>query len=104
MAKKSHRRIEDIMNNPSDRTKLDNSIDEYVKILDQIADRKESLKVLVDDIVEKVDIDPKLFKTLANITHKNNAVERLAEVESLENAIEAMFTISNDDGSNDWFR
>lgn len=101
MAKGNHRRIEDIMNNSADRSKLNNAIDEYVQLLDQIKDRKESMKVIVDDIKEKIDIDPKLFRVLANITQKNNAVEKLAEAESLENAIEMMFTISNDDGSND---
>ena len=95
MSKGNSRRIEDIMNNPSDRSKLNNSIDEYVKLLDQIKDRKESMKVIVDDIREKVEIDPRLFKTLATITHKNNAVQKLAEAESLENAIEMMFTISD---------
>jgi hypothetical protein len=98
---KEHRRIEDIMNNSADRTKLNNSIDEYVKLLDSIKDKKESMKVIVDDIKEKIDIDPKLFKVLAGITQKNNAVEKLKEAESLENAIEMMFTISNDDGSDD---
>ena len=101
MSKGNHRRIEDIMNNSADRSKLNNAIDEYVQLLDQIKDRKESMKVIVDDIKEKIDIDPKLFRVLANITQKNNAVEKLAEAESLENAIEMMFTISNDDGSND---
>ena len=95
---KEHRRIEDIMNNSADRTKLNNSIDEYVKLLDSIKDKKESMKVIVDDIKEKIDIDPKLFKILANITQKNNAVEKLAEAESLENAIEMMFTIHGEDG------
>ncbi len=96
MAKGNSRRIEDIMNNPADRTKLDNSIDEYVKILDQIKDRKESMKVIVDDIREKIEIDPKMFKTLAGITQKNNAAEKLKEAESLETAIGAMFAIHDD--------
>ena len=96
MAKGASRRIEDIMNNPADRTKLDNSIDEYVKILDQIKDRKESMKVIVDDIREKIEIDPKMFKTLAGITQKNNAAEKLKEAESLETAIGAMFAIHDD--------
>ena len=96
MAKAASRRIEDIMNNPADRTKLDNSIDEYVKILDQIKDRKESMKVIVDDIREKIEIDPKMFKTLAGITQKNNAAEKLKEAESLETAIGAMFAIHDD--------
>lgn len=99
MAKGNYRRIEDIMNNPSDRSKLENSIDEYVKVLDQIKERKESMKVLVDDIKEKIEIEPKLFKILASITQKNNASEKLAEAESLESAIEAMFSISNDPGN-----
>lgn len=98
---KEHRRIEDIMNNSADRAKLNNSIDEYVKLLDQIKDRKESMKVLVDDIREKIDIDPKLFKTLAGITHKNNAAQKLQEAESLETAIGVMFSISEADQNHD---
>ena len=59
MAKGNSRRIEDILNNPSDKSKLDNSIDEYVRLLDSIKDKKESMKVIVDDIREKIEIDPK---------------------------------------------
>lgn len=94
---KEYRRIEDIMNNSADRAKVNNSIDEYVKLLDSIKDKKESMKVITDDIVEKVDIDPSLFKTLAKISQKNDAIEKLKSAEALGTAIEMTFTISNDD-------
>jgi hypothetical protein len=96
MAKGNSRRIEDILNNPADKSKLDNSIDEYVRLLDSISDKKESMKVIVDDIREKIGIDPKMFKTLAGITQKNNAAEKLKEAENLETAIGAMFAIHED--------
>ena len=101
MAKGNFRRIEDIMNNPVDRTALMNHIDEAVRCKQRIADENESIKGIVDAIKEKIDIDPGLFKTLAKISFKNDAVEKLAAAERLETAIEMMFTIHGEDGDED---
>ena len=101
MAKGSSRRIEDIMNNSADRSQLNTHIDEYVRCLTRVADEKESMKGIVDAIKEKIDIDPGLFKTLAKISFKNDAVEKLAAAERLETAIEMMFTIHGEDGDED---
>lgn len=96
---KDHRRIEDIMNNKADRTALLNHIDEAVQLKQKIADHNESMKGIVDAIKEKVEIDPKLFKALVNISFKNNAVERQQDISSLETAISMLF--ATNESSND---
>jgi hypothetical protein len=101
MAKGNSRRIEDIMNNSADRSQLNTHIDEYVRCLTRVSDEKESMKGIVDAIKEKIDIDPGLFKILAKISFKNDAVEKLAAAERLETAIEMLFTIHGEDGDNE---
>lgn len=98
---KNFRRIEDIMNNSADRSKLTNSIDEAVRLKQQIKDRNDDMKVIVDDIHEKVEIDPKIFKALVNISFKNNAAEKQRDLNSLETAIECLFTINDDNADHD---
>jgi hypothetical protein len=87
----SFSRIEDILNNSAYHTQLDNHIDEYVRCQQRIADEKESQKGIVDAIKEKINIDPKIFRALANVAFKGNAVEKQNEVESLGNAISMVF-------------
>ncbi len=101
MAKGNFRRIEDIMNNPVDRTALMNHIDEAVRCKQKIADENESIKGIVDAIKEKIAIEPKIFKALVNVSFKNNAAEKQHDLNALETAITALFSISEEDQNHD---
>jgi hypothetical protein len=90
------RRIEDILNNPADKAKLKNYIDEAVRCKMKIADENESIKNITSEISEKIEIEPKLFKALVNVYHKNNFTEKQQELNRLETAIE-MLVLSVED-------
>lgn len=87
---KNFREITDIMNNPSDRNKLQNYIDEAVRCKTRILDENESIKGLKDSAVETLGIEPKMFGTLVSLFFNNNFDQKKAELEKLEAAIDAL--------------
>lgn len=89
-SKKEARRIEDILNNSSDRSKLQNFIDEAVRCKVKIADEQESIKGLRETAMEEIGIEGKMFNQLTSLFFNNNFSEKQAELEKLENAIELL--------------
>ena len=88
-------RIEDILNNSANKSKMKNFIDEAVRCKQAIADKNEDIKAIAHEASEQINIDPKLFKQLVNITFKNNFTEKQAEINALDSAIEMLFTTSD---------
>lgn len=84
------RRIEDILNNPKDRSTLQNHIDEAVRCKVRIADEQESIKAIREEAAEKTGIDGKMFNNLVSLYFNNNFSEKQAELERLETAIEML--------------
>jgi len=84
------RDIEDILNNASDRAKLQNFIDEAVRCKQKVADENESIKGLREEAVEKIGIEPKMFNALTKLFFNNDFAEKRADLEKLENAIDLL--------------
>ena len=83
-------RIEDILNNPVSKAKLQGFLDEAIKCKRAIADQNESIKAMKDEAKEQIGCDPKIFSSLVSIFHKNKIAEKKFELESLDNAIDLL--------------
>ena len=88
--KREERPIEDILNNLSDRAKLQNFLDEAVRSKSRIAGEQEQLKAIRDAAVEAVGIEGKMFNQLTALFYNNNFSEKQAELEKLDTAIEML--------------
>ncbi len=95
--KQDPRRIEDILNNSSDRAKLQNFIDEAVRCKVKIADEQESIKGIRDVAVEQIGIEGKMFNQLCALFFNNNFSEKQAELEKLETAIQMLMMNSTNE-------
>lgn len=93
---REYSRIEDILNNTANRTKMKNFIDEAVRCKQAISDKNEDIKAIAHEAAEQINIDPKLFKQLVGITFKNNFTEKQAEISALDSAIELLFATQSD--------
>jgi hypothetical protein len=85
------RQLEDILGNPSDKSKLESFLDEAVRCKTRMADENEALKDLRETAKEDLGLDPKQFNQLSAIAFKNNFLEKQAEFSALDFAIEALF-------------
>ena len=88
------REITDIVANKADKVALHGFLDEAVRCKLKIADEQESIKLIREEALKQVGLDPKLFGSLVNIAYKNNYLETQSEIHSLDSAIELLF--SND--------
>ena len=88
--------VADILNNPSQRSKLQNYIDEVVRCKQKILDENESIKGLRDSAVEELNIQPKMFNSLVSLFFNNNFEQKREELEQLENTIDALMQTSDD--------
>jgi hypothetical protein len=88
--KRETRQIEDILNNLSDRAKLQNFIDEAVRSKSRIAAEQEQLKAIREAAVEDVGIEGKMFNQLTALFFNNNFSEKQAELEKLDTAIDLL--------------
>lgn len=91
MSQKSYRNIEDVIANPADKHKLQNFIDEAVRVKLRIADENESFKGIKDEAVEQLEVNPKLFNQLVKISLNNSYSETRAEISALDSAIDLLF-------------
>ena len=91
------REIEDILNNPSDKSKLQNFLDEGVRCKTRVADENEAIKDLRETAKEDLGLDPKLFNQLVQIGFKNNYLEKQHEMSALDSAIEILFNKEGDE-------
>ncbi|MEM2159625.1 MAG: hypothetical protein QXN55_01570 [Candidatus Nitrosotenuis sp.] len=92
-AKAEPRDLTSIINNPSDRIKLQNFVDEASNCMTRIADERLSIKDIRDEAIEKLGIDPKLFNFLVKTTFDNSSSEKKAEIEAFEVALNAFFNM-----------
>lgn len=91
-APKVYRNIEDIINNASDRNKLQNFIDEAVRCKLRIADENESFKAIKEEAAEQLEVAPKLFNQLVKISFDNSYLETKANISALDSAIDLLFS------------
>lgn len=87
---KRFRDVHEILQNPADRAKLQNYVDEAVRCKTKILDQQESIKTLKDSAVEAVGIEPKMFNTLVSLFFNNNFDQKKEEIEKIEMALEAL--------------
>lgn len=87
---KNFRDVHEILQNPADRTKLQNYVDEAVRCKTRILDEQESIKTLKDSATEELGIEPKMFMTLVSLFFNNNFDQKKAEIEKIEMALEAL--------------
>ena len=85
------RRIEDIVNNPSDRAKLQNFLDEAVRCKIRMKDEQDSISAMREDALIQLGCAPKMFAALVNIEFNQNFSEKQAELDALDTAIELLF-------------
>lgn len=86
--KNQARNIIDILNNSSDRAKLQNFIDEAVRCKIKIADENESIKVLREEAMDKIGVNPKDFNNMLKLFYNNNFSEVQEQIQTLESIIE----------------
>lgn len=91
MAKHDIVSVEAILANSSDRSKLQNFLDEAVRCKMRMADENESIKVLREEAAEKLGLEPKLFNQLVKVAFNSSYSETRAEISALESAIEILF-------------
>lgn len=89
---KTFREVTQILNNKSDRAKLQTYIDEVVRCKQKILDENESIKSLRDSAVDELGIEPKMFSALVSLFFNNNFDQKKEEIEKLEAAITALTT------------
>lgn len=87
---KNFRDVHEILQNPADRAKLQNYVDEAVICKTKILDQQESIKTLKDSAVEELGIEPKMFGTLVSLFFNNNFDQKKAEIEKIEMALDAL--------------
>lgn len=88
--KPQERSLIDILNNSTDRAKLQNFVDEAVRCKTRIADENESIKNLRDEAIEKVGIKGKKFNRLVKLFYNNDFTETQMEAEELEMVVELL--------------
>ena len=85
-----YRNIHEVLQNPSEKTKLQNYIDEAVRCKGKIYDQQESIKTLRSSAVDELNIEPKMFMTLVSLFFNNNFDQKKEEIEKIELAIDAL--------------
>lgn len=88
--KKQFIEVTTLIKDPSQRSKLQNYIDEVIRCKTKILDEQESIKALRDAAVEELNIEPKMFTQLVSLFFNNNFEQKRAELERLEAAINAL--------------
>jgi len=86
--------ITSILNNPAQRTRLQNYIDEVIRCKTKILDENESIRTLRESAVEELGIEPKMFNSLTSVYFNNNFEQKRDELEKLTLAIESLMRIS----------
>lgn len=88
--KAEQRDIVSILNNPADKAKLTNYIDEALLCKKAIDDKNEDIKVIREEAIEKIGIEPKMFNSLLRLYHTGGFAEKQEEISQLELAIEIL--------------
>lgn len=73
-----------IPSSPTDRTTIKDAMKEMSNAMVRIESEKEFLKEAIEDLNEKVGIDKKHLRKLANIYHKQTLAQVTGEAEDLE--------------------
>lgn len=88
--KGDYKSIVDILANPSQRSKLQNYIDEAVRCKMQILEKQEDIKTLREGATEEINIEPKAFNQLVSLFYNNNFDQKKEELEKLVDTIDAL--------------
>lgn len=92
------RPLENILANPSDKSKLMNLIKEAVDSKTRISSEMDHLKTLKDTAVEELGLKPKRFNELVKTAYDQSFAERVQELNELEFALTALFGDEASDG------
>jgi len=87
---KNFKDVTAILNNPSDRRKLQQYLDESVVLKTQILDKQTSIKTLRDSAVDELGIEPKMFTSMVSMLFNNNFEEKQSELERMQEAITSL--------------
>lgn len=90
VGKKQFIEVTTIIKDKAQRAKLQSYIDEVVTCKTKILDQNESIKVIRDEAVETLNIEPKMFNSLVGLYFNNNFEQKRDELEKLEAAITAL--------------
>jgi|GEM_PF-1172327 len=94
-AKKQAQDLVSILNNPSEKEKLQVFIDEAVAAKTRMADEAESVKALREDAQEKIGISGKDFNKLVKMYFKNDFAEAQTEIEKWEAVLSLLLSNSS---------
>lgn len=84
-----------ILNNPSDKSKLQNFIDESVRCRIRIRAENEANKALREEAFTQLGCEPKIYNQLVRLFDDNSFEEKKNEIETLEAAIDLLTGRSN---------
>jgi hypothetical protein len=85
------RDITDVLNNPSDKSKLDTLLAEACRCKLRIADENEAIKDLRIAARDDLGVEPKMFNSLLKVSFNGNPMETQHELSALDIAISILF-------------
>lgn len=88
--KKQFLEVSTILQNDEMRAKLQNFVDEVLREKSAILDKQESIKVLREQAVETLNIEPKMFNNIVSLYFNNNFEQKADELEKLTQVIELL--------------
>lgn len=88
--KKQFLEVATILQNDEMRSKLQNFVDEVLREKAAILDKQESIKVLREQAVETLNIEPKMFNNIVSLYFNNNFEQKADELEKLTQVIELL--------------
>ncbi len=94
-ATKQFNPIEVILNDKSQKARLQTYIDETVKCKQRILDENESIKGLREQAVQELGINPKLYNSLVSLYFNNDFEQKKEELEQFETAINALMQVED---------
>ena len=87
---KNFKDVTAILNNPADRRRLQQFLDESVVLKTQILDKQATIKSLRDSAADQLGIDPKMFTSMVSMLFNNNFAEKQDELERMQEAITSL--------------
>lgn len=94
------RSIQDIMNNPALKAKLNNAVDEAVRTKQRIFEEQLTIKTLRETALNDVGLNPKLFNYYVSMVFNNDYAARSAAVGELETLIDTVMALLPASNSN----
>jgi len=88
--KKQFIEVSTVLQDPAMKAKLQNFVDEVIREKMAILDKQESIKVIRDQAVETLNIEPKMFNSIVSLFFNNNFEEKQDEIERMQQVIELL--------------